>query len=148
MSYVYSKSHNKTVLLYHMVFSIKYRRKVLSESVTATIVRQCVEMEDKYEFNFIEIGCDGDHIHLLVQSKPTKTVSDIVRTIKSITARNVFQYNPEVKKQLWGGEFWSDGYWAVTVGRSSTENVIREYVRNQGYDRYDLLLKREFESDI
>lgn len=55
----------------------------------------------------------------------------------------VFKYNPEVKKKLWGGEFWSDGYWVTTVSKQSTETIIREYVKNQGRNKYDLLYKRD-----
>ncbi len=87
----------------------------------------------RYEWiHFLEIGIDQDHVHFLVQSTPNYSVSSIVKTIKSITARQIFAQCPEVKKQLWGGQFWSDGYFVSTVGKNQNENVIIEYVRNQG----------------
>ncbi len=99
------KSHNKTLLLYHLVFPVKYRRKVIIEEISLTIKRVCIEISERYEIQFIEIGTDEDHVHFLIQGLPTMTVEKIVRTIKSITARFVFQQYPQLKKDLWGGNF-------------------------------------------
>ena len=143
MSKQISKSHNKTTLMYHLVCAVKYRRSVLSETVTDTIVNVCMEIEEKYGINFIEIGTDINHIHYLIQSPPKYSPTQIVTMIKSITARMVFKINPEVKKQLWGGEFWSDGYWMVTVSQNRTENIIKEYVKNQGNGKYQIAHKQD-----
>jgi REP element-mobilizing transposase RayT len=86
--------------------------------------------------NFIEIGTDKDHIHFLIQSVPMYSPTKIVRTIKSLTAREIFREAPGVKRALWGGEFWSDGYYISTVGQYSTEKVIGDYVKNQGSNKY------------
>ena len=136
MSKVISKSHNKTTLMYHLVCAIKYRRNVLTDDVTDTIVNVCLEISEKYGIDFIEIGTDVDHIHYLLQTPPKYSPSQVVTMIKSLTARMVFKVNPEVKKKLWGGEFWSDGYWMVTVSQNTSEKVIKEYVKNQGHDKY------------
>ena len=77
-------------------------------------------------------GVDKDHVHFLVQSVPTYSVSKLVMIIKSLTAREIFRRCPEVKKRLWGGEFWTDGYFASTVGRHGNEKAIGAYVRRQG----------------
>jgi REP element-mobilizing transposase RayT len=77
---------------------------------------------------------DQDHVHFLVQSVPTYSPTKIVRTIKSITAREIFNRVPQVKKQLWGGEFWSDGYYIASVGQNASEATIREYGKKQGQD--------------
>ena len=92
----------------------------------------CEEIAVRYEIEFLEIGTDSDHVHFLVQSVPTYSPTKIVRTIKSITAKEIFRQMPEVKKQLWGGEFWSDGYYISTVGANSSEEAMKKYVRNQG----------------
>ena len=110
MSREISNSHNKTRLMYHLVCAVKYRRDVLTESVTDTIVNVCLDISEKYEIDFIEIGTDVNHIHYLIQAQPKYSPTQIVTMIKSITARMIFKLNPEVKKKLWGGEFWSDGY--------------------------------------
>ena len=84
------KRHNKTLLLYHLVFPVKYRRKVISVSVSQTIKETCIEISDRFEINFIEIGTDEDHVHFLLQSVPTMPPGRIVQIIKSITAREIY----------------------------------------------------------
>jgi len=74
--------------------------------------------------HFVEIGTDDDHIHFLVQSVPKYSPAKIITIIKSITAKEVFKRHPEVKKELWGGEFWSDGYYVSSVGQYGNEKSI------------------------
>jgi putative transposase len=135
--YIY-KSHNVTVLLYHLVFPAKYRRAVLDEQVDAVLHKVCLEIEKRYEIKFIEIGIDKDHVHFLIQSVPTYSVTKLVTMLKSLTAREVFKRCPGVKKQLWGGEFWSDGYFASTVGKHGDEGMIANYVKQQGNEYLQL----------
>jgi len=116
---------------------------VLTDEVATTITNVCLDIEDKYEIKFIEIGTDLNHVHYLIQSVPKISLTQIITTIKSLTAKMVFKINPEVKKKLWDGEFWSDGYWAVTVSQHSSEEAIRDYVSKQGNDKYDLLHKND-----
>ena len=132
MSKYIHKSHNVTVLLYHMVFPAKYRRVVFDVSVDQVLREVCLDIERRYQIKFLEIGTDEDHVHFLVQSVPTYSVTKIVTTIKSVTARQIFKLCPQVKKQLWGGEFWTDGYFTSTVGKHGNENMIGKYVKNQG----------------
>jgi len=126
------KSHNKTVLLYHLVFPAKYRRKIFTKEIENTLIEICKEISDRYEINFLEIGNDEDHVHFLVQGIPTMPVSRIVQIVKSITAREVFSKHPEVKKMLWGGHLWTSGFYANTVGQFASEDTIKKYVQNQG----------------
>ena len=132
MSKYIHKSHNVTVLLYHMVFPAKYRRVVFDVSVDQVLREVCLDIEKRYQIKFLEIGTDEDHVHFLVQSVPTYSVTKIVTIIKSVTARQIFRLRPEVKKKLWGGEFWTDGYFTSTVGKYGNENMIGKYVKNQG----------------
>ncbi len=81
---------------------------------------------------FLEIGTDKDHVHFLVQSVPTMSPKKIVQTIKSITGREIFKRCPEVKKYLWGGKIWSAGYFVSTVGAHGSEEMIKNYVEQQG----------------
>jgi len=125
-------SHNVSVLLYHFVFPAKYRKVVFSETIDNKLKEICLEISKRFQIHFLEIGTDNDHVHFLVQSVPTYSVTKIVTAIKSITAREIFKYHPEVKLQLWGGEFWSDGYFVKTVSKFGDENTISQYVQNQG----------------
>ena len=132
MSEYIHKSHNVTVLIYHLVFPAKYRRAVIDTQVDIVLKDVCLEIEKRYQIRFLEIGTDVDHVHFLVQSVPSYSVTKIVTMVKSLTAREVFRQCPQVKKQLWGGEFWTDGYFASTVGQHGDENTIANYVKQQG----------------
>jgi REP element-mobilizing transposase RayT len=115
-----------------VVFPAKYRRVVFDKEVDEVLKATCIKIEDRYQIKFLEIGTDKDHVHFLIQSVPTYSVTKIVMMIKSLTAREIFRFCPQVKKQLWGGEFWSDGYFASTVGKHGDEGTIARYVKNQG----------------
>ena len=124
MSIYLHKRHNVSVLLYHLVFPAKYRRAVLDGQVDEVLKEVCLAIAQRYQIKFLEIGTDQDHVHFLVQSVPTYSVTKIVMLVKSLTAREIFVRCPQVKKQLWGGEFWTDGYYASTVGKHGNERMI------------------------
>ena len=126
-------SHNVSNIVYHLVFPAKYRRVVFDNKKIEEHLRQiCLEIEKRYDYIiFLEIGVDKDHVHFLIQSTPNYAPSKIVQIIKSITSRQIYVECPEVKKKLWGGQFWSDGYFVAIVGKNQNEEVTREYVKNQ-----------------
>lgn len=126
------KPHNVSVLMYHLVCAAKYRRVVMSKHVDEVLRRACVEIEKRWEIQFLEIGLDRDHAHFLIQSVPSYSPSRIVQMVKSVIAREVFAQAPEVKQQLWGGAFWGEGYFVNTVGQHGSESVIAAYVARQG----------------
>ena len=135
MSKQVRKSHNVSVLLYHYVCPAKYRRVVFDKRVDEELKAVCLEIAKRYEIEFIEIGTDKDHVHFLVQSVPMYSPKKIIQRVKSLTAREIFKRVPEVKQKLWGGEFWSDGYYVNTVGRYGNEETIRKYVQEQGKEK-------------
>lgn len=98
------KSHNKTLLMYHLVFPAKYRRKVFTSEVEASPKKICLGIEERYELRFVDIGLEEDHVHLLVQGIPTMTVNEIVRIIKGLTAREIFKRHPKIKGKSYGWE--------------------------------------------
>lgn len=104
----------------------------------------CLEIAARYDIEFLEIGVDKDHVHFLIQSVPMYSPTKIVRTIKSITARELFKRIPSIKKQLWGGEFWGKGYFMSTVGKHGDERKIADYVKNQGnVENYKVLHRQK-----
>ena len=143
MSEYIHRSHNVTVLIYHLVFPAKYRRAVFDSNVDTVLKDICLDIENRYQVKFLEIGTDKDHIHFLIQSVTTYSVTKIVTMIKSITAREVFKRCPHVKKQLWGGELWTDGYYVATVGKHGNEDVIGNYVKSQGNEYRQLHESRQ-----
>ena len=136
------KSHNVSVLLYHFVCPAKYRKVVFSKDVDENLKDVCLEIEKRYEIHFLEIGTDKNHVHFLIQSVPKLSATTIISLIKSITAKEIFKSHPEVKSKLWGGEFWTDGYFVNTVSKFGDESSISKYIRDQGLEKeYTILHK-------
>jgi len=129
------KSHNVSVLLYHFVCPAKYRRVVFSKAVDESLKDICLEISKRYQIRFLEIGVDKDHVHFLIQSIPRMSPTQIITTVKSLTAREIFKKHPDVKEKLWGGEFWTDGYFVNTVSKFGDETSISKYVRDQGVEK-------------
>ena len=126
-----------------MVFPAKYRRVVFDDSVDRCLKEVCLDIEKRYQIRFLEIGTDENDVHFLVRSVPTYSVTKIVTMIKSLTAREIFKRCPQVKKKLWGGEFWTDGYFSGTVGKHGNEETIGNYVKNQGVEYQKLHENRQ-----
>jgi REP element-mobilizing transposase RayT len=99
---------------------------VFAEEVDEVLKETCLEIEKRYEIKFIEIRTDKDHAHFLIQSVPMYSAKRIKQAVTRITAREIFAKVPEVKKQLWGVEFWTDGYYVSTVGQRGSEETIRK----------------------
>lgn len=115
-----------------MVLCIKYRKKLLLEEDRIEFIKHlCFEIGKRYWFEFDAIGTDGDHFHIFVE-QPKYSPSKIMQIIKSILAKQMFKTFPEIKKELWGGEFWSDGGYIGTVGDGITAEIIRNYIEQQG----------------
>lgn len=140
------KSHNKTLLLYHLVFPAKYRKDIFSDEVTESLKDICLGISRRYEIHFVEIGSDDDHVHFLVQSVPALSVSRIVTIIKSITAREIFSRHKAVKKVLWGGNLWTSGFYANTVSEYANAEGIQRYISSQG--TYKRLLFQQLNLDL
>jgi putative transposase len=128
------KSYHKVFKIkYHFVFCIKYRKDLfVTKEYTDKLKEICYGLEQRYSMKFETIGFDNDHIHFLLQSVPKYSPSQIFRLVKSITAIKLFENFPELKKDLWGGEFWSDGGYVATVGEGINADIIREYIKKQG----------------
>jgi REP-associated tyrosine transposase len=131
MSEHITKEHNKTLLLFHLVCPARYRQDVFTKEVAETLKEVWKEIEKCYEIYYVEIGRDVNHVYFLIQTVSVM-MGRFVQITKSITARELFERRPEVKEQLWGGKFWTSGYYFNTVGKFGNEEIIRNYVKNQG----------------
>ena len=128
-------NHNVHTAHYHLVFPVKYRKALLSDHIAKAILEIAKEIEERYEIEFEKIGTDGDHIHLLCSFHPKYSGSTVVGRFKSITARELFQRFPELRKDLWKGEFWSDGFYLATVSERGNWHTVEKYVAQQGKTR-------------
>ena len=126
------RSHNVSLMLYHVVCPAKYRREIFTQDVENTLTEICLGIQERYEIRYVEIGADEDHVHFLIQSVPTQRPDRIVKTTKGTTGRKLFERHPEIKTMLWGGNLWTSGYYINTVGHYGNEKAIAEYVKSQG----------------
>src|SRR3989338_7683483 len=118
---------------YHMVMCVKYRKKLLlTDAVVSFLVDVFKGLEERYFLKFETIGCDRDHCHVLVRAKPRYAPSNVMRIIKSVSARQIFKQFEWIKEELWGGEFWSDSGYIGTVGEGVNADIIRRYIEKQG----------------
>jgi len=120
---------------YHIVFPVKYRKALLDTEVTTIIMETAEAITERYAIDMEAIGTDKDHIHLLCSAHPKIAPSRIVQIFKSITAREIFRRRPTVKKELWGGEFWTDGYYVATVGERANWETVENYIQKQGHPK-------------
>ena len=129
---------------YHIVFPVKYRKAMLDEAVTMIIQETAAEIAERFPIEMEAIGTDKNHIHLLCRAHPKVAPGRIVQLFKSLTAREIFRRKPAVKRVLWGGELWSDGYSVATVGERANWQTVERYVQRQGQPREDLRQIRLF----
>lgn len=123
---------------YHIVFPVKYRRGLLDKEVVEIIKETAIGIEERYAIEIEAMGMDKDHIHILCSAHPKISPGRVVQIFKSITAREVFRRRPSVRKELWGGEFWTDGYYVATVGEKGNWKAVEEYIMRQGKPREEL----------
>ena len=127
-------SHKVFKIKHHFVFCIKYWKDLfLEEKYVETVKQICKDIENRFYVLFETMGFDEDHVHFLIESLTTTYSSaKIFQFVKSITARELFIRHPEIKKELYHGEFWSDGGYAGTVGEGINADIIRKYIKEQG----------------
>ncbi|MDP2923606.1 MAG: IS200/IS605 family transposase [Candidatus Omnitrophota bacterium] len=129
---------------YHIVFPVKYRKVLLDNTVVKVIEETTTGIQERYEIEMEALGMDSNHIHVLCSAHPKLAPGEIVRIFKSIMAREVFRRYPKIKRELWGGEFWTDGYYVGTVGEKANWTTVEEYVQKQGRPKEDLRQLRLF----
>jgi putative transposase len=122
-------AHCACQLHYHIVFPVKYRKALRDEAVTTIIRETALEIAERFPIEMEAIGTDKNHIHLLCNAHPKVAPGRIVQIFKSITAREIFRRKPTVKRVLWGGEFWTDGYYVATVGERANWETVERYVQ-------------------
>ena|SRR3989344_6328611 len=129
-----SKSAHKVFRIkYHFVFCVKYRKDLFLDNKYVQAIKEiCGEFQDRYPMKFETLGFDEDHLHFMLQSVPKYSPSQLFRLVKSKTAIELFKRYSDLKKELWGGEFWSDGGYVATVGEGVNADVIRNYIKIKG----------------
>jgi putative transposase len=128
-------------LKYHLVWIPKYRKKILDEEIREYLKEVFEKIAEEYEFDIDTIGVMEDHVHIFVGAPPRYSPAQMVQIMKSISAREVFKKYPKLRKQLWAGELWSDGYFVRSVGDRVIADVIRKYIEYQTHEATSAQLK-------
>jgi putative transposase len=130
--------------LVFLVFTVKYRRALLTPEVVTELTRISLAIQERHEFEIEMMGADKNHVHLLCAAHPKMAAGDIVRIFKSISARELFKALPALRKELWGGAFWTSSDFAATVGQFGGYESVMRYVQEQGQQPEDLNLWLQF----
>ena len=133
------KQHNVSLLLYHFVCPIKYRKKILNAEISKSLTDICKWIEERYEIRFEEIGADEDHVHFLVQWVPMDSPKKIIQLVKSVTTKEMLVRHPEIKEILRWSKLRTRWYYVNTVWMYASFDTIKNYVKNQWWDKYEKL---------
>lgn len=122
--YVYS-------IQYHIVWCVKYRRKVLTDEIESSLIEMLYKIADDNGFSIVECNGGLDHIHLLIDYSPQHYIPNIMKALKGVSARLLMkQYGVELKNRLWGGHLWNPSYFVATVSENTREQIV-QYIRSQ-----------------
>ena len=124
--------HNVSECYYHIQLTVKYRKSLLNQPVEQAILDSLKGIKKRYAIEINCVGFDQNHIHLTLRFLPTHSGGSVIKIIKSISAKAVFKQIPQIKQELWGGEFWTDGYYIATISARGNRQVIENYIKQQG----------------
>jgi putative transposase len=127
-------------LKYHLVWIPKYRKRIMGGEVSEYLKEIFRQIAEEYEFSMDTMEVVEDHVHIFVEVPPRYAPSQVVQIFKSVSEREIFKKFPKLKKQLWAGEFWSDGYFVRSVGDKVTADIIRKYIEYQNHENNSVQL--------
>jgi putative transposase len=115
---------------YHLVWYPKYRKKLFGQEYLRERAEELFrEIAEEYDYIIEEMEVAVDHVYMLVSFPPRYSISSVVKTLKSISARELFREHPSLRKRLWKGELWEDGYFVLTVGDEVTSDILKKYIK-------------------
>ena len=126
-----NNNHSVFALYYHLIFVVKYRRKVINDDISNRLKEIFEYIQPNYNISLQEWNHDKDHVHILFKAQPNTEISKFINAYKSASSRLIKKEFPQIRKQLWKEYFWSRSYCLLTSGGAPIE-VIKKYIENQG----------------
>ncbi len=139
MEVIYA-SHCSYRIRYHMVFVLKYRKSLITEEIFNYLKHIFSGISERYYLNFQAMGVERNHLHILVEAAPRYSPSRVMQICKSVSAKQLFKYFPELEEELWGGHFWSEGGHIDTVGDGYDVKEMEVYILSQGVSKKQMKL--------
>src|ERR1035438_1311090 len=122
-------SHAVYDTVYHLVWCPKRRKDIFKDKEIRDRAEQLFrEISEEYEYEIQEMEVAENHVHMLISFHPKHSIGEVIRTLKSISARELFREYPRIKKRLWSGKLWEEGYFARTVGDHMTRQIVEKYI--------------------
>jgi putative transposase len=121
-------------LKYHLVWIPKYRKHILTGDVVGYLKEVFNHIAEEYGFEIDTMEVVEDHVHIFLEAPPRYAPAKVVQIMKSISGRELFKKFPKIRKQLWAGELWNDGYFVRSVGDKVTADIIRKYIKYQSHE--------------
>ena len=136
--------HNISECYYHIQITVKYRKSLFYKKTEKIMLERMAGFKERYAIDITHVGFDQNHVHMLLRFLPKYSGGQVIRLIKSMVSKAIFRKAPEVKSELWGGEFWTDGYYIATISGRGDRKIIEDYIVNQGREQ-DVKQLRLFE---
>jgi len=127
--------HNVSECYYHIQLTIKYRKSLFKKETEDVIIETMKDFKERYAIEINHVGFDQNHVHFLLRFLPKYSGGQVIRLLKSISGKALFEQVSAIKKELWNAEFWTDGYYISTVSDRGSKQVIEKYIINQGRDK-------------
>jgi Transposase and inactivated derivatives len=127
--------HNVSECYYHIQITEKYRKALINKKIEKVILESISGIKERYAIEVSHVSFAQNHVHLLTRFLPKYSGGQVIKLVKSLSAKAVFREVPEVKNELWGGEFWTDGYYIATISGKGNKAVIEKYIKNQGREK-------------
>ena len=129
-----NNNHSVFLLTYHLVLVVKYRRKVIDETMALRIREIGETIGKNYHITYLEYNHDRDHIHIVFKAHPNSTLSKYINAFKSASSRLLKKEFPHVRDKLWKDYFWSQSYCLLTTGGAPLD-ILKKYIESQGEKR-------------
>ena len=126
-----NNNHSVFSMYYHLILVVKYRRKVIDDSISDYAKSVFEKIAPSYNISLLEWNHDVDHVNIMFKAQPNSELSKFINAYKSASSRLIKKDYPEIREKLWEEYFWSQSFCLLTTGGAPIE-VIKKYIETQG----------------